>query len=76
MNRYIKNFSSLTDDDKLLIRKQYPFGFSGKDYSQVKTNNGEVLNVLEVHTPESIYLVRVNHELLERVDELDQQEPV
>lgn len=75
MNRYIKSFSSLTDADKLLIRKQYPFGFSGKDYTQVKTKNGETMDVLEVHAPNAIYLVRVNHELLERVDELDEREP-
>lgn len=76
MNRYIKSFSSLTDADKLLIRKQYPSGFSGRDYVQVKTQNGLSLDVLEVHSPEAIYLVRVNHGLLESVDEIDQQEEV
>ena len=76
MNRYIKSFSSLTDEDKLLIRTQYPAGFSGKDYVQVKTKKGTSLDVLEVHAPNALYLVRVNHELLESIDELNLNEEV
>ncbi|MEO0403335.1 MAG: hypothetical protein AAF193_00540 [Bacteroidota bacterium] len=70
MNRYIKSFSSLTDADKMMIRDQYPNGFSGKDFSMVKTANGTSLEVLEVQTSEAIYLVKVNKMLLDSFEEM------
>lgn len=74
MNRYIKSFSSLTDTDKLLIRNQYPKGFSGKDLVTLKTAKGNSLDVLEIHAEDAIYLVKVNHELMDHIDEMARTE--
>ncbi len=65
MKRTIKSFSALTDQEKKLISRQYPYGFGPQDLSSLKTASGERLEVLEVRTEDMIYLVKISQELLD-----------
>lgn len=73
MRRVIKDFKSLTDDHMRLIKDQYPNGFSDRDIVEFKTADGGHFEALEVHGEDVLYLVKVNHQLLERIDEFDEE---
>lgn len=64
MKRTIKSFSSLTDVEKKLIRQKYPYGFGPQDIQSLKTANSIKLEVLEVPTEDTLYLIKVNQDLL------------
>lgn len=71
MKRYIKDYSSITDEHMMLIRQSYPNGFDEHDLIALKSPNGGYFNCLEVKTPDAIYLLKVNHNLLEKIDKYD-----
>ena len=64
MKRTIKSFSSLTDVEKTLIRQKCPYGFGPQDIQSLKTANNIKLEVLEVPTEDTLYLIKVNQDLL------------
>lgn len=74
MKRTIKSFSSLTDQEKKLISRQYPYGFGPKDLSSLKTAQGQHLEVLEVRTEDMIYLVKISQDLLDEFYEPEQMD--
>ena len=57
----------------MLIKNQYPRGFSDSDLVSLKRSDGSYFDALEVHTNEAVYLVRVNHDLLEMIDDFDER---
>lgn len=69
MQRYIKSFATLTDRHIALIKEQYPSGFDKNDLVVMKTGDGKSFEVLEVLGDDSIYLVKVSNDLLDKVDE-------
>lgn len=76
MNRYIKDFATITDKHLMLIKEQYPQGFCDQDLVSLKTCTGEYIEALDIRTEDAIYLVRVNHALLEKIDDFEQREDV
>ncbi|MCB0761527.1 MAG: hypothetical protein KDC12_08400 [Flavobacteriales bacterium] len=69
MNRYIKDFGSLEQRHMMLIKNQYPKGFTERDVVSLKTAKGSYLNALEVHTADAIYLVKISQALLEHFED-------
>jgi hypothetical protein len=71
MKRYIKDYRTITDEHMMLIRSQYPNGFSDDDLVALKTSNGDYFDALEVRTDDALYIVRVNHDLLEMISDFE-----
>lgn len=71
MKRYIKDYMTITDEHMMLIRSQYPNGFSDSDLVALKTAKGDYFDALEVHTKDALYIVRVNHDLLVMINDFD-----
>ncbi len=71
MKRIIKDYRSISDKHMLLIRSQYPSGFCDADLVAMKKSDGTYFDALEVRTDDTIYLVKVNHDLLEKIDEFE-----
>jgi len=71
MKHIIKDYRSITDDHMRLIRKQYPNGFTDADLITLKTADGDYIDALEVKTNDAVYLVRVNHNLLDAIDQFE-----
>lgn len=76
MNRYIKDFRALEDKHMMLIKSQYPDGFSDHDVVALKTAQGNYFDCLEVRTDDAIYLVKVNHALLETFEDVEQSDEI
>ena len=72
MKRIIKDFNSLSDRHFMMIKRQYPQGFGDSDLIALKTAKGDYFDALEVKTKEAIYLVKVNHDMLERIDQVEE----
>lgn len=71
MKRYIKDYRTITDEHMMLIRSQYPKGFTDHDLVALKTSTGDYFDALEVRTDDAVYIVRVNHDLLEMISEFE-----
>ncbi|MFK7756413.1 MAG: hypothetical protein AB8B53_05720 [Flavobacteriales bacterium] len=69
MKRIFKDYRTITDDHLLLIRKKYPNGFSDNDLNTLKTSDGIYLEVLEIEANDSLYIFRMNNDLLSMIDE-------
>jgi hypothetical protein len=76
MKRIIKDYRTITDGHMMLIKSQYPGGFEDSDLIALKTSDGGYFDALEVRTNEAIFLIKVNHDLLERIEEFEQAEEV
>ncbi len=69
MKRIFKDYRTITDDHLLMIREKYPHGFSDDDLSTLKTSDGVYLEVLEIEAHDSLYIFRMNTDLLSMIDE-------
>jgi len=72
MKRIFKDYRNITDKHMLLIREKYPKGFSDFDITSIKTSDGDYLDALEIPTLKSLYLIRVNHDLLSLIDDFNE----
>jgi hypothetical protein len=72
MKRIFKDYRNITDKHMLLIREKYPKGFSDSDFISIKTSDGDYMNVLEIPSLESLYLIRINHDLLSLIDDFNE----
>lgn len=72
MKRIIKEFDALNDRHYHMIRRQYPGGFGDNDLVTLKTADGTYFDALEVRTKEALYLVKVTHDTLERIDQIEE----
>ena len=73
MERRIRSFNTLTDELREKLQEQYPDGIDNSHIRSVSTPKGENLRVIELRTPEVMYLIKVNAESREEMDEfLDQ----
>ena len=72
MKRIFKDYSNITDKHMLLIRKEFPQGFSDSDLTAIKTSDGDYMDVLEIKANDSLYLFRVNHNLLSMTDDFNE----
>ena len=73
MERRIRSFNTLTDELREKLQEQYPDGIDNSHIRSVSTPKGENLRVIELRTAEVMYLIKVNAESREEMDEfLDQ----
>ncbi len=73
MERRIRSFDTLTEELRDKLQEQFPDGIENSHIKTVSTPKGENLRVIELRTPEVMYLIKVNAESREEMDEfLDQ----
>ena len=75
MERRIRSFETLTDELREKLQEQYPDGIENSHIRTVNTPKGETLRVIELTTPDVMYLIKVNTESREAMDEFLEQEP-
>ena len=75
MQRLIRSFNTLTDDLREKLQEQYPDGIDNSHIRTIATAKGDSLRVIELRTSEAIYLIKINAESREEIEQfLDQEE--
>lgn len=74
MERRIRSFDTLTDELREKLQEQYPDGIENSHIRTVSTPKGENLRVIELRTTDIMYLIKVNTESREAMDEFLEQD--
>lgn len=75
MQRLIRSFNTLTDDLREMLQEQYPDGIDNSHIRTIATAKGDSLRVIELRTSDAIYLIKINAESREEIEQfLDQDE--
>ena len=74
MERRIRSFDTLTDELREKLQEQFPDGIENSHIRTVNTPKGESLRVIELTTPDVMYLIKVNTESREAMDEFLEQD--
>ncbi|HRH71306.1 MAG TPA: hypothetical protein PLB89_17525 [Flavobacteriales bacterium] len=75
MQRLIRSFNTLTDELKETLQEQYPDGIDATHIKTIPTAKGDMLRVIELRTPDAMYLIKINPESREEIEQfLDQEE--
>lgn len=75
MQRLIRSFNTLTDALKETLQEQYPDGIDATHIKSIPTAKGEILRVIELRTPDALYLIKINSESRAEIEEfLDQED--
>jgi hypothetical protein len=75
MQRLIRSFNTLPDNLREMLQEQYPDGIDNSHIRTLNTPKGESLRVIELRTSEAIYLIKINAESREEIEQfLDQEE--
>ena len=75
MQRLIRSFNTLTDDLREKLQEQYPDGIDNTHIRTIATAKGESLRVIELRTSDAIYLIKINAESREEIEQfLDQDD--
>ena len=75
MQRLIRSFNTLTDELREKLQEQYPDGIDNNHIRTLATPKGESLRVIELRTADAIYLIKINAESREEIEQfLDQDE--
>ena len=75
MQRLIRSFNTLTDALKETLQEQYPDGVDSSHIKSIPTAKGDTLRVIELKTPDALYLIKINSESREEIDQyLDQDD--
>lgn len=74
MQRLIRSFNTLTDELKETLQEQYPDGIDTSHIKTIPTAKGDILRVIELSTPEAMYLIKINPESRAEIDEFLDQE--
>lgn len=75
MQRLIRSFNTLTDALKETLQEQYPDGIDSTHIKTIPTAKGEILRVIELRTPDALYLIKINPESRAEIEEfLDQED--
>lgn len=69
MKRVIKNYTNIEPRHIALIAAAFPEGFGDDDLQLLSMPDGRYLRALEVRTDETIYLFRIDEEMLEVLEE-------
>ena len=74
MQRLIRSFNTLTDDLREKLQEQYPDGIDNSHIRTLNTPKGESLRVIELRTSDAIYLIKINPESREEIEQFLEQE--
>jgi hypothetical protein len=69
MRRVIKNYTNIERRHIELIAAAFPEGFGDDDLQLLTMPDGRYLRALEVRTADTIYLFRIDEEMMEVLDE-------
>ena len=69
MKRVIKNYTNIEPRHIALIADAFPEGFGDDDLQLLSMPDGRYLRALEVRTDDTIYLFRIDEEMLEVLEE-------
>lgn len=74
MQRLIRSFNTLTDELKETLQEQFPDGIDATHIKTIPTAKGEMLRVIELRTPEAMYLIKINAESRAEIEEFLEQD--
>ena len=75
MQRLIRSFKTLTDELKETLQEQYPDGIDSTHIKTIPTAKGDMLRVIELRTADALYLIKINPESREEIEQfLDQED--
>ena len=75
MQRLIRSFNTLTDELKETLQEQYPDGIDSTHIKTIPTAKGDMLRVIELRTADALYLIKINPESREEIEQfLDQED--
>ncbi|MGB2135891.1 MAG: hypothetical protein ACPHYG_07845, partial [Flavobacteriales bacterium] len=69
MKRIIKNYTNITEGHIALIKAEYPDGFGDEDVNTLSLPDGKYIRCLEIKTEDTIYLFRIDSEMIEMLEE-------
>ena len=69
MKRIIKNYTNITEVHIALITAEYPDGFGDEDVCTLSLPDGKYIRCLEIKTEDTIYLFRIDSEMIEMLEE-------
>lgn len=69
MRRVIKNYTNIEQRHIDLIAAAFPEGFGDDDLQLLTMPNGQYLRALEVRTEDTVYLFRIDSEMMEVLEE-------
>lgn len=69
IKRVIKNYLNIEQRHIQLIAAAFPEGFGDDDLQLLTLPNGQYLRALEVRTEDTIYLFRIDTEMMEVLEE-------
>lgn len=69
MQRLIRSFNTLTDALKDTLQEQYPDGIDSSHIKTIPTATGDTLRVIELKTPDALYLIKINPESREEIEQ-------
>lgn len=68
MKRVIKDYKSVGTELIQRLIKTFPDGIYEDDLIRITKPNGDKINVVEVHTEDTVYLIKMNQELQAKID--------
>jgi hypothetical protein len=68
MKRVIKDYKSIGFELIQLLIKSYPDGIFDEDIMQITKPDGKKINVVELRTIDTVYLIKMDKELQSRMD--------
>ena len=69
LKRVIKNYQNIEKRHIDLIAAAFPEGFSDDDLQLLTLPNGKYLRALEIRTADTVYLFRIDTEMMEVLEE-------
>ena len=74
MKRVIVDYAKLTNDILSLLVDKFPDGYEDSDIIRFKNTQNELVEAVEVRTPDTIYLVKVSKKLVTRMDNFEEDD--
>jgi len=72
MNRVLIDYKKLDRDVATLLIDLYPHGYGDDDIIILKKPNGEIIEAVEVKTPDTIYLVKISKSLAKFISNFEE----
>ncbi len=69
MKRVIIDYEKLTMNILELLVEKYPDGYEYRDIITFQNSDGKTIRAVEVHSEDTIYLVKISQKLEEKMDD-------
>ncbi|MCL6460926.1 MAG: DNA primase [Flavobacterium micromati] len=74
MKRVIVDYAKLTHEILNLLVEKFPDGYDDSNIISFRNAKNELIEAVEVHTDDTIYLVKVSTKLSERIENYDEDD--